>query len=231
MVASFPGVQFGELYYWRCDNLKNAGLKNAKGNYRGKIRLNKKCCEDLQWWVTNIETATKWIVLPKPAFQLESDASKAGWGGCMTTDQGKPSTGGNWSENEAKLHINKLELWAAWFTIQSFWSHATGCHIKIASDNTTTVAYINNLGGTKDDCNEIARKIWLWCQKHDNWISAVHLPGVDNTLADLESRSVHDNTEWKLNPILFNKLCQKFGTPEIDLFTSRLNAQLNKYCY
>ena len=72
--------------------------------------------------------------------------------------------------------------------------------------------------------------MWLWCYKNGNWITAVHLPGVDNTTADLESRSVHDNTEWKLNPVLFNKLCSSFGIPEIDLFASRLNAQVQKYC-
>ena len=48
--------------------------------------------------------------------------------------------------------------------------------------------------------------------------------------ADLESRSVHDNTEWKLNEKLFAKICNTFGTPEIDLFASRLNAQLDRYC-
>ena len=92
------------------------------------------------------------------------------------------------------------------------------------------MAYLNNLGGPKEDLNEIARKIWSWCYRHNNWITATHLPGVLNTTADTESRSVHDNTEWKLHPKLFDKICQKFGTPDIDLFASRLNNQLARYC-
>ena len=72
------------------------------------------------------------------------------------------------------------------------------------------MAYINGLGG----------KIWLWCQKHNNWLTATHLPGLLNTHADLESRSIHDNTD---------KICQKWGKPEIDLFASRLNCQLDEF--
>ena len=37
MVASFPGVQYGQLFYRRCDNLKNEALKVHKGNYAAKI--------------------------------------------------------------------------------------------------------------------------------------------------------------------------------------------------
>ena len=230
MVASFPGVQFGELYYRRCDNLKNQGLKEHRGDYSKTIGLTEECKVDLVWWIENIEHTTRQIVLPEPAFKLESDASKTGWGGCLVLETGRQSTGGNWSAEEADLHINKLELLAAWFTIQCFCADAVNCHIKIASDNTTTVAYINNLGGTKPECSEIARKIGIWCFEKGNWITAVHLPGVENTTADKESRSVHDNTEWQLHSLLFEKICDKFGMPDIDLFASRLNAKVPKYC-
>ena len=91
------------------------------------------------------------------------------------------------------------------------------------------MAYINGLGGKTPRCNAVARQIWLWCQKHNNWLTATHLPGLLNTHADLESRSIHDNTEWKLNTILFDKICQKWGKPEIDLFASRLNCQLDEF--
>ena len=41
---------------------------------------------------------------------------------------------------------------------------------------------------------------------------------------------MHDNTEWRLHPLLFEKICKTYGRPEIDLFASRLNKQLPKYC-
>ena len=71
--------------------------------------------------------------------------------------------------------------------------------------------------------------IWFWCYQHNNWVSAAHLPGVQNVVADRESRSIHDNMEWQLDKALFRDLCKIWGTPEIDLFASRLNAQLPRY--
>ena len=39
-------------------------------------------------------------------------------------------------------------------------------------------------------------------------ISCVHRSGVRNVEAERESRSVHDNMEWQLNPVLFTKALQ-----------------------
>ena len=86
------------------------------------------------------------------------------------------------------------------------------------------------MGGTKSlDCNNMARIIWMWCIEHGIWITAAHLPGKQNVEADQRSRKFNDRTEWKLNKQEFTKLVAHFGLPEIDLFASRLNAQLDRY--
>ena len=36
-------------------------------------------------------------------------------------------------------------------------------------------------------------------------------------------------SEWSLVPKIFDQLCAEFSTPEIDLFASRLNAQVDNY--
>ena len=61
------------------------------------------------------------------------------------------------------------------------------------------------------------------------WISAAHIPGKDNIEADHQSRILQDATEWKLHPELFQKIVDKFGKPDIDLFASRINRQLKSY--
>ena len=53
-------------------------------------------------------------------------------------------------------------------------------------------------------------------------MSCAHLAGILNVDADQESRSIHDNMEWKLHPYIFERICEKWGIPELDLFTSRL---------
>ena len=104
------------------------------------------------------------------------------------------------------------------------------CHIKILSDNTTTVSYLNNMGGTHSlACNAIAREVWLWCISREIYLTAAHIPGKENIQADQASRLFNDRTEWKLDKSVFTKLLTVFGKPEIDMFASRLNHQLPSY--
>ena len=97
-------------------------------------------------------------------------------------------------------------------------------------DNSTAVAYINKKGGMVSKyCNDLAFDIWSWEVKKDIWLSASHVPGVENNIADLKSRYFYDNKEWSLNPYIIEKVCEKFGKPEIDLFATRLNAKCELY--
>ena len=91
-------------------------------------------------------------------------------------------------------------------------------------DNLTAIAYVNNMGGIKSEtCNNIASRIWNFCTENNLWISAAHIPGKDNAEADQQSRILQDATEWKLHPELFQKIVDKFGKPDTDLFASRTN--------
>ena len=49
-----------------------------------------------------------------------------------------------------------------------------------------------------------------------------------NTIADRKSRKFHDHLEWSFNDI-FQIICNKWGTPEVDLFASWNNRKLDKY--
>lgn len=72
-------------------------------------------------------------------------------------------------------------------------------------------------------CNSKARDIWELAVSNNIWITAVHLPGVENFTADRESRKIRDETEWSLNDSLFNKIQCLRAYLDIDLFASRLN--------
>ena len=43
------------------------------------------------------------------------------------------------------------------------------------------------------------------------------------------SRKFNDNIEWTLDKNVFDNIVRLYGLPEIDLFASRLNAQLPIY--
>ena len=103
-------------------------------------------------------------------------------------------------------------------------------HIRIMSDNFTTMSYINKKGGLQShECNKIAKDIWICCTSRDLHISLAHISGKNNSEADKISRKFQETSEWQLNPKIHKAVCDIFGTPEIGLFASQINKQTQKY--
>jgi hypothetical protein len=228
MVSSFPAVEFGPLYYRKLDKDKHNALSIHKGNFEASMSISSEAKVELNWWLTNLPAAFK-NILPTPIdIVLYSDASKIGWGAAL----GNQSTGGNWCKQESDCHINILEMKAALFALKSFVSELTGKHVKIMVDNSTTVFVLNNMGTSHNDMlHNLTVEIWEFCMSHKIYITAAHLPGSTNIIADKESRHLYREGEWMLNPAHVNTAISKFNfQPEIDLFASRLNKQFTKYC-
>ena len=87
----------------------------------------------------------------------------------------------------------------------------------------------NNKGSTKPACNDITRDIWLWCLERHNFVSAVHIPGSTYIEAEFESRVDRHEIEWRLDERFFLSIVRKLGGCDVDLFASRVNAQLKSY--
>ena len=97
-------------------------------------------------------------------------------------------------------------------------------------DNVTAVSYIQNMGGTHSlRCNKLAKSIWKWCIDKNIWLSATHIPGISNVEADKASRKFDDRTECMLDSCVFQRICDIWGKPNIDMFASRINFQLEPY--
>ena len=228
MVASFPGVERGPLYYRNLEKDKIIALRQARGHYTGPISLSDDSIRDIKWWIEFIEGANRRISQGPISMTIESDASTKGWGCCVRGSSIK--AGGEWSPDEAREHINYLELKAAFFALKSL-CRGDHPHVRIMLDNTTAVSYIREMGGTRSNsCNAMAREIWEWAYDHGIWLSACHIPGVMNVTADRESRVFHKETEWKLNEEVFHEAILKLNfTPTVDLFASRSNFQIKRY--
>ena len=226
LIAALPGVKYGALFYRRLEHCKNNSLKLHKGNYKKKSMLTEDALEDVKWWATNVNAVTNFIYPPPVTLTLYADASLEGLGGTDTTSE----IGGRWSDHEMPAHINVLELLVAKFVLQSFTHALSDCHIKLMLDNMTAVCYVNKMGGPHSlPCNIVAREIWLWAKERNLWLSANHIAGSANFVADFKSRIFKDNTEWQLSPKIFQRVTNTFFRPEYDLFASRLNTQVSKY--
>ena len=208
IVSTFSAVQYGKLHYRQLAQGKILALKRFKGNYDTYMTITLEMKEELAWWFTNIYIQKRDISHGVPEKILNTDASLQGWGAVMLSEK----IGGKRTQSESLKHINYLEILAIYYALQAFHDLVKNTHIKILTDNSTAVSYINNMGGVKsDNCNLISKKIWIWCIKHNIWISCSHIAGKKNIEADKKSRIFNDDLEWQLNLKKISKYCRKMG--------------------
>ena len=101
-------------------------------------------------------------------------------------------------------------------------------HLRV--DNTTTMSYINKMGGTKSmDMINISKTLWDYCLSKQITLIAEFLPGIQNQIADAQSRNYQDSSNWKLNKSILQEITRIMGQVEIDLFADRTNAQVPKF--
>ena len=173
LTASIQAIFPAPLHYRHLQHLKHQALAQRKG-YDATIALSKEAEEELHWWLAHLNAWNGRAILhPSPDLIIETDASMRGWGAVC---QGV-ITGGLWSQMEQKLHINCLELLAGSF------------HVRLRMDNTSTVAYVNRLGGTHSlVLANLALALWEWALNRNIFLSAKHLSGCLNATADWQSR-------------------------------------------
>ena len=227
ITSSFPGVMYGPLNYRLLEKAKTEALKQCNGNYDCYMALSHLAKQELQWWIESLPTAHNEINHGFPDIVINSDASMLGWGGVLNG----VACGGHWTPEESHHHINYLELLAAFYALKSFKGELSNKHVRLMIDNTTVVSCVAHMGTSHSVlCNRITKTIWEWCIMHNIWLSAAHVPGKQNVLADKESRTLRYDNEWMLERSVYNRIMVALHTtPAIDLFASRLNSQLQNY--
>ena len=225
--AASQAMLVAPLFYRALQKDLQIALTQGAQNYEHLMILSRDAKEDLDWWQHHLTYWNGRTVIQRQAqVRIQSDASLTGWGAVCD----RVSTGGTWSIQEKTMHINCLELLAADLAMKAFLKERRGISVLLQLDNSTAVAYINNLGGTVSSAlTSLAKALWLWALERDILITAQHIPGVSNTVADLESRSERDRSDWMLAHEVFQKINQIFGPLEVDLFASRLTHQLPRF--
>ena len=127
------------------------------------MQLSPPALAELKWWRDNAQTLKQDIQHAHSSTSIQSDASTLGWGAVFGTQK----NGGEmdpFGSQIPSLDINILELLAAIYASECFCSHMNNCHIQIQIDNTTALAHINKMGGSKSNAlNQLAVEIWEWC--------------------------------------------------------------------
>ncbi|CAD6208818.1 GSCOCG00003625001-RA-CDS, partial [Cotesia congregata] len=73
--------------------------------------------------------------------------------------------------------------------LKYFVTELRGINILLMVDNTTTMAYINRMGGVRySDLHKLACEFWNWCESRQLWVHATYIPSKENVEADYSSR-------------------------------------------
>lgn len=225
LTSACPAVKYGWVYTKLLEREKFLAL-NYSNNYNKRMCLPKHLKNDLLWWRDNIDSSCCSFQSNGYALEIYSDASTTGWGSACNNQ----TANGNWSHSQMSLHINTLELLAAFYGLKIFASHLRDCNILLRIDNTTAIAYINKMGGIQyTHLNNIAREIWNWCEKRNIYVFASYIQSSENITADFESRQLNIDTEWELADYAFKEITLSFGIPEFDLFASVQNHKCCRY--
>jgi hypothetical protein len=206
---------------------KIQALKQSNNCYYAHLTLSQEARDELQWWIDNLEGWNGRSLIPDTTeITLTTDASNTGWGAVL----GPQRTGGFWTYEERQKHINLLEIRAIEFGLRSFVNQLKGKSVLIQTDNTTAMAHVNHMGGTRsEELSRAAEQLWCFALTNKMRLQATHIPGELNTEADEESRQGPDSQDWMLNREIFHQLNQWWGPFQIDLFASRANAQLHRF--
>ena len=142
-------------------SLQIQALKLSKC-YHAKVHLDKDAKDEFFWWIENLRLYNrKSLILPPADLCISTDASTKGWG---PTCQ-EISTGGPWSQEEQKAHINVLELKAAHLAILTFTKFQIVQRIHVQMDNKIALSYLVKMGGTHNkDPLGLDKQIWDYLQ-------------------------------------------------------------------
>ena len=192
------------------------------------IRLGPWFREAVSFWLSPSALLLGVPISPPPDdLCLYTDASKQGWGAHLLEQE----AAGLWSQSESLQHINLLELEAVRRALLAFESSVSGRRLKVFTDNTTVAWYINKQGGTRSRPLSLATEALLvWCSDRQIALSARHIPGIMNVLADSLSRA-HQvlPTEWTLAHEVLLPVWERWGKPHVDLFATRYSRRLSLF--
>ncbi|XP_073430315.1 sex comb on midleg-like protein 2 isoform X4 [Dendrobates tinctorius] len=226
MVAAIEAIPFAQFHLRPLQHALLTAWDRRLLSLSHRCKLSPLVRGSLRWWTRDSSLVQGKPFPPEQWLVVTTDASLQGWGAVFQSHIAQ----GRWSVQEIVLPINILEIRAIRLALQHFQCFLRHRPVRIQTDNATAVAYVNHQGGTRSQA--AMREVGLvlrWAEKNRVVISAVHIPGVENWAADFLSRQGVAAGEWSLHPEIFQQICQRWGTPDVDLMASRENAKVLRF--
>jgi hypothetical protein len=236
--VAFPDLerlmgQLGSLMHMVSDHRLHCNfLLMALNTNEGFIQLSSEALEELEWWSENMFLFNGAPArLPPHTVKLQTDSSTQGWGGARVDLHHKITVAGRWGAL-ATLHINAKETRAVLLTLQAIHkvTPLSQQSVLVECDNITAVMMINKQRARSPELARQLQDLMTWCRLHHVILTAIHLPGVLNTLADSLSRQRAEYCDRALNYNIFKALHRLMDYRlTLDCFAAAHNALLPRY--
>ena len=168
----------------------------------------------IQWWTDQRHLLSGLPLCPPEAQTvITTDASSLGWGGVL----GKETPGGGGGEQyDGTRHMATNGAGMAHQQTRTGSSSADTEALPSPSNRSEGAGPVGQhhhmrvhqqVGGTRS--HQLCWQAWdlgNWCIQNDVQLHAIHVPGVDNVLADFLSRQAIDQREWELHQHVANML-------------------------
>ena len=152
-----------------------------KSGWEQKLVLDPYTRNDLECFFNSVSQWNALHVVRKHIdIQLVIDASHYAWGAWIPGMEAQ----GYWNTRLSMKSSNYRELFAVLMGILTFKEHLRGHQVQVLSDNVTTVAMINGMGGSSVQLDMIARTIHIEAMEANITLSAKYLAGSLNWRAD-----------------------------------------------
>ena len=155
------------------------------------IVLSQECLDDLAWWMRLLQDWNgksfflhpKWI--PSPDLRLYTDASGTlGWG---AFNNGRWIQG-KWSDTQMSHTIEWKELYALLAACATWGEDWKQLRILIYCDNSAVVDCVQSGASKAPAVMQLLRELFFVCSRYNFHLSAKHIAGCRNVIADCLSR-------------------------------------------
>ena len=196
-----------------------------------RAHISPEALKDLCWWKENLSLWNGKSIIPRQVdVTIDVDASNLGLGAVFIGEGGEELRAHRFFQVGDPTHINHREMLAAEYGLKAFSGRLgwEGKSVRIRTDSTVALAYLNRMGGRLPELSRVAERIHSFALEKGIRVTAEWIPSESN-LADGESRIEGDLSETKLNPLAFQKIQERFGKLDLDLFASGDNTQTPLY--
>lgn len=222
--ATTPAIQTARLHLHALSRTLGPVYAAAKSGdssaWARTVRLNHEARTELNWWVRHAHAHNGARArMPRPRLELQTDASGTGWGAVLRRPGRPPLTAqGAWATTRyADMHVNQLELLTVLLALEAF--GVTNTTVRVTTDSTVTMSYVNNLSGRRAGLVPIIRRLASYCQRHRVRLTATHIAGEENTIPDRLSRRATGG-DYRVADWILRIAEERWGPLTFDRFAS-----------